>query len=74
MLTRRVSCRVESALIHFLDERLEVDPYFVCRRLAVPFFKIALVQPTSEEQSDGAAQVYPKVAVETPYWSLLMQQ
>ena len=56
VLTRRVSCRVESALIRFLDERLEVDPNFIRRRLAVPFFKIALLQPTSEEQSDGVVQ------------------
>jgi hypothetical protein len=48
VLTRCVACRVESALIRFLDERLQVDPDFICRRLAVPFFKIALVQSASE--------------------------
>jgi hypothetical protein len=43
-------------LIRFLDELLEVDPYFLRRRLAVPFFKIVLVQTTSEEQSDDVVQ------------------
>ena len=56
VLTRCVSCRVESALIRFLDERLQVDPDFICCHLVVPFFKIVLVQSTSKEQSDGVVQ------------------